>query len=329
MSGMAGPEKRVETVERHGPRWGLPRIALIAAAIVALIAVGISVWRQRAPDPATTADGAPPVQQADVGTMISQLEAKMKANPQDAAGWRMLGWSYYRTERFADAANAYRRAVAIEPKNAEGWSALGEAISLGGKGDVPAEAEAAFRRALSIDPADPRARYFLAVKKDLAGDHKGAINDWIALLKDTPAGAPWEQNVRETITQVAAKHDIDVAGRLPAAQAPAPAMQAGGPDAATDAIPGPTREQMTAAAGIPPSQQDAMVKGMVESLASKLRADPKNADGWLRLMRARMVLGDRTAATQALRDGTAAFSGDAATQKKLAEGARTLGVPGA
>ncbi|MET0269107.1 MAG: tetratricopeptide repeat protein [Sphingomonas sp.] len=319
----------METVERHGSGWGLPRIALIVAAVVALVAVGVAVWRQRAPDPATTAGGpATPTPQADVTTMIAQLEAKMKENPNDAAGWRMLGWSYYRTERFADAANAYRRATQADPKNAEGWSALGEAISLEGKGDVPTEAEAAFRRALAIDAADPRARYFLAVKKDLAGDHKGAIDDWLALLKDTPAGAPWEANVRETITQVAAKHDIAIAGRLPAPSAQA-ATSPAGPNAATDAIPGPTREQMSAAAGIPPSQQDAMVQGMVESLAGKLKANPRNADGWLRLMRARMVLGDRAAATQAWREGSAAFADDKATQARLTEGARALGVPGA
>ncbi|WP_231639323.1 tetratricopeptide repeat protein [Sphingomonas profundi] len=303
------------------------RIALLLAALIALVAVAVAVWRGTRSDPPVAAQMPPAASpQADVTTMIAQLEAKMKANPGDAAGWRMLGWSYYRTERFADAVNAYRRATLADPKNAEGWSALGEAISLAGKGDVPAEAEGAFRKALAIDPADPRARYFLAVRKDLSGDHKGAVDDWLALLKDTPPGAPWEENVRQTITQVAAKNAIDIAGRMPAGAAAPPAA---GPNAATDAIPGPTREQMSAASALPPGQQDAMVRGMVDSLAAKLKANPADADGWLRLMRARMVLGDRAAATQALRDGTAAFPADKAAQAKLAEGARALGVPGA
>ena len=72
-----------------------------------------------------------------------------------------------------------------------------------------------------------------------------------------------------------------------------------------------------------------MVKGMVDSLAAKLKANPNDADGWLRLMRARMVLNDRGGATQALRDGTAAFASDKAAQARLSEGARALGVPGA
>ncbi len=84
---------------------------------------------------------------------------------------------------------------------------------------------------------------------------------------------------------------------------------------------------MSAASALPPGQQDAMVRGMVDSLAAKLKANPQDADGWLRLMRARMVLNDRAAATQALRDGLAAFPSDKAVQAKLGDGARTLGVP--
>jgi len=72
-----------------------------------------------------------------------------------------------------------------------------------------------------------------------------------------------------------------------------------------------------------------MVRGMVESLAGKLKADPKNADGWIRLMRARMVLGEPTAATQALKDARAAFTGDASQQARFSDAAKTLGVPGA
>lgn len=315
--------RRTVSVARHdaGVRYG--RIALIAAALVAAVAVGISLWNGRANGPVTAVTPSQVQGQPDVATMIAQLENRMKESPGDAEGWRMLGWSYYRTERFADAAGAYRRAVGLDPKNAEGWSALGEAIALAAPppGSIPPEAEAAFREAVALEPANPRARYFLAVKKDIAGDHKGAIDDWLTLLAETPPGAPWEQNVRETITQVASEHGIDIAGRLPAPSAT--------PSVAADAIPGPTREQMAAASSLPPAQQDEMVRGMVDSLAAKLKANPNNADGWIRLMRAHMVLGDSQAAAQALGDGLAAFTTDQATQARMKAGARELGVPGA
>jgi cytochrome c-type biogenesis protein CcmH len=314
------PELDARAAARASRLPGFGRLALIIAAIVALIAIGVSVWRARqeaAPPPAATA--AAPV--TDVASAIGKLEARLKAEPNDAQGWRMLGWSYYQTERFADAVGAYRRATQIDPNNAEGWSALGEVIALAGKGDIPAESAAAFRKAIAIDSKDARARYFLAVEKDLSGDHKGAIDGWIALLKDTPPGAPWEENVRQTIAQTASKNKIDVAGRVPA---PAPA-KAPAASVATDAIPGPTREQLTAASSLPPGQQEAMVRGMVEGLAARLRSNPKDGDGWIRLMRARIVLGEQAAATQAYRDAVAANPSERA---RLAEAARTLGVPG-
>lgn len=303
-------------------RTGLPtRLILIVAALLALAAVAAAVWRNRTPAPVAPAATAPSQMPAgDVGSAIAGLEARLKANPNDAQGWRMLGWSYYQTERFADAAAAYRRATAIDPASAEGWSALGEAIALAGKGDVPADAAAAFRKALAIDPKDARARYFLAVQRDLAGDHKGAVDDWIALLKDSPPGAPWEANVRATIAQAAAKHGIDLAGRVPPPSA--------APAASTEAIPGPTSEQMAAASALTPGQQAAMVKNMVDTLAARLKSNPRDEEGWMRLMRARMVLGNAAAATQAYRDARAVFAGDTAVQARLAEAARTLGVPG-
>lgn len=298
------------------------RIALILAALVAAAAIGIAVMRNRAEAPPISSTATTPV--GDVPTMIAQLEARLKQDPKSAQGWQLLGWSYFETGRYGDAAKAYARAAALEPANATYWSALGEALVLSGPGGVTEEAEQAFRKALAIEPKDHRARYFIGVKKDLAGDHKGAVDDWIAVLKDTPAGAPWGLPVRELLDKVAKANGIDISGRVPPPSA-APAADG----VATAAIPGPTREQMQAARALPPGQQDAMVRGMVEGLAAKLKANPNNADGWIRLMRARMVLGESGAATQALRDGRGAFAGDAKQQARLSDAARTLGVPGA
>lgn len=298
------------------------RVALILAALIALAAVAVAITRSREQLPAETA-ATPGKPIADVPAMIAGLEAKLKQDPKNAKGWQMLGWSYFETGRYGDAAQAYRHAATLEPGNATYWSALGEALVLSGPGGVTADASNAFEKALAANPKDHRARYFIGVKKDLAGDHEAAIADWIALLKDTPAGAAWEQPVRELIAKVAKANKIDIAGRVPPPLA-APATE----DVATAAIPGPTREQMQAASAMPPSAQDQMVRGMVDGLAAKLRANPKNADGWIRLMRARMVLGETAAATQALKDARAAFAGDAAQQARFADAAKTLGVPG-
>ena len=72
-----------------------------------------------------------------------------------------------------------------------------------------------------------------------------------------------------------------------------------------------------------------MVRGMVDRLANRLRQNPRNADGWIQLMRSRMVLNDRQGAGEALRSALAAFQDDQATQRRLRTSAGELGVPGA
>lgn len=298
----------------------LARILLLLAALTAIAAVGVAIWKSRAPAaPEAVAPAAEP--QADVETMISGLEARLKAKPNDAEGWRMLGWAFFETGRFAESATAYRRATSLDPDNADYWSSLGEALVLAGSGDVPADAAHAFDKAIALDPKDPRARYFLAVRKDIAGDTQGALDGWFALLADTPAGAPWEGDLRRTIQQVAAREKIDVSARL-AAVRPAAAS----PSTATVGIPGPTREQMAAASQLPPGQQQAMVRGMVDGLATKLAANPRNPDGWIMLMRSRMTLGETDKASDAYRAALAANPGARAA---LAGAAKELGVPGA
>lgn len=234
-----------------------------------------------------------------------------------AKDWRVVGWAYAQSGNAVEAAAAYRKAAAIEPGNAENWSSLGEALQVPSASLVP-EAEAAFRKALELDPRDPRARYFLAVQKDLAGDHKGAIESWLALLKDTPPGAPWEADLRRTIEQTAAKQRIDLAGRMPPAGSTGPASAG---------IPGPSPEQLASASSLPPAQQAAMVEQMVARLEGRLKANPKDEEGWIRLMRSRMALGDSKAAQAALRSGLAALTSDSAAAGRLRSAAAELGVP--
>ena len=221
---------------------------------------------------------------------IGALREQLRQDPDNDRGWFMLGMTYRSSEHFAEAAQAFRRAAELAPRNADYAAYQGEALLLAGGDTPPPEAERLFRRALALQPGNPQARYYLATLKDMGGDHRGAVDDLVALLREAPADAPWAPQVRGAVTSIAREHHIDLAGRLP----PPPA-------AATAAIPGPTPEQMAAARAIPPSQQDQMVRAMVDGLAARLRQNPRDADGWIRLMRSRMVLHDPAAAAEALR----------------------------
>ena len=183
---------------------------------------------------------------------------------------------------------------------------------------LPTAALLDFERALTIDPKDPRARYFLAVKLDLAGDHAGAIAAWLALLADTPKGASWEADLRRTIEQTGKINGIATAARLAAVVQPM-----GAPPASNAAMAGPNSEQLQAAARMRPDEQRTMAEGMVTRLEERLKTDPSNVDGWLMLIRSRMTLGQSDAARGALASAVAANPAKAA---ELRAQAAALGV---
>ncbi len=310
-----------ESNKMAGGMTGTNRAILIAAFVLLAAAIGYAIWRDSAPaaaDPAAQGAAAPSDQ-------ITELEARAQREPDSAEAWTALGAARFDMSDFAGAAAAYEKAVALSPDSAGLWSALGEARVMESDSDpMPPAALEAFNKAIALDAKDPRARYFLAVKKDVGGDHKAAIEDWFALLADTPQGAPWEADLRRTIEQVGQIHKIDVATRL--ANTQARPLTANEMPVAARAIPGPSRADMEAASQLPKGQQDQMIEGMVSGLEAKLKANPADVDRWIMLMRSRMTLGETAKAAQALKDGIAA---NPAAAGRLKAQAQLLGVPGA
>jgi cytochrome c-type biogenesis protein CcmH len=297
-------------------------IALVLAGLLALAALVVAVTRSGddGAQPAAAA-AAPGGAAASIEQMITSLRQRIAGDPDNAEAWFLLGMAYRDTEQVQQAAQAFRRAMELQPDNVMHVAYLAESQLLLGTEAGLAEARRLLDRAAAIDAREPMVRFYRATLKDRDGDPRGAVDELIALVRDAPAGSGWEPQVRDAATAIARQHGIDIAGRLPE---PRPAAST-----ATAAIPGPTREQMAAASSIPPGQQNEMVKGMVDRLAARLQSNPRDAEGWVRLMRSRMVLGERDAAGAALRSGLAAFNDDSSTQGQLRSAARDLGVPGA
>ncbi len=319
---------------------GSGALGQIAVAVAVLVTLGGTLLYSRLGTPETP--GTPPASgpvaaaptaagggDAQVTAMIGQLEARLKTSPSDPEGWRMLGWARYSQGQFAAAADAYSRAAALSPNRGDLQSALGEALTLAANGTVTPAAKTAFDRAVATDPGDARARYFQGVVRDQAGDHAGAVDLWVALLKSAPAGAPWAADVRRTVTQVAGQAGISLTGRLPAdtaatTVAPPPL----GAAATVGAIPQPSDSQTAAVRAMAPDAQQAFIRQMVDGLAARLKTNPQDPDGWLRLIRARMVQGDTPAAVAAKEEALAALT-DPGQRAAVAQGAKALGVPGA
>lgn len=286
-------------------------ILLGAAAVLAAGSIGFNIYGGGSEEPAREVA-------ADSEPTIADLRAAAEASPDDAGPWGVYAYALYEGEQFEEAVAAYERATEIEPGAAELWSALGEArvmavdAASAAADPMPAIAVEAFERALELDPQEPRARFYLAVKKDIEGDSEGAISDWLALLRDSPPGAPWEGNVVQTIRQVGAIANIDVDGRLASVmegRSPDVALPGSGEvagDSATAAVRGPSAQQVADASRMRPSEQRDMAVGMVEGLEENLKTDSKNVDRWVMLMRSRMQLGEPDKARTALNNAIAA-----------------------
>jgi len=70
------------------------------------------------------------------------------------------------------------------------------------------------------------------------------------------------------------------------------------------------------------------VRNMVESLAQRLRVDGSDADGWMRLMRAYMVLGQPDKARAAAAEARRALANDADKLHRVNEVAKSVGIGG-
>lgn len=325
-------------------------IALMAAALIATGVVAYSLGARQGGG-GTAADsnasrtagnaaaGADSGQQAAIAAAegrIRQLEEALRRDPDNHQAWFELGQLYRQFERFADAATAFRRAMELQPNNSNYQNYLGEALVFTAtRGRQPlTEAERYFRRALELEPGNAMSRFYLATIKNDRGDHRGAIDDLIALLRDPPGGAPLPPQVRDSAIALARQYNIDITGRLPALPAGEPATPAtpgagSGAELATAGIPGPTPDQLRAAGGMTPTQQSELGRSMVDRLAGRLRQNPRDARGWIMLMRSRMALNEPQLAAEALRTAQATFQNDSATQAQLRQAAQALGVPGA
>ncbi|OQW60725.1 MAG: c-type cytochrome biogenesis protein CcmI [Proteobacteria bacterium SG_bin9] len=285
-------------------------VAIVALAGLPLVAAGVYLAigspslgdfplaeRQRATDVAT----------ASLERLVAQVEAHLEKNPSDARGWEVLAPVLFKQGRFDDAARAFRNIITHKGENAARRADLGEALSAAAGGVISTDAKNEFERAVALDPTEVKSRYFLGVAADQDGRPADARKIWQDMLASAPADAPWRPLVQAALEQtggaVAANNNSGVA-------------------------PGPTAEDVAAARDLNETDRNAMVRGMVDRLATRLKQDGNDVQGWLRLVRAYMVLGEADTARQAISDARRVFEKDDARLRELNDGVKQLGIGG-
>jgi cytochrome c-type biogenesis protein CcmH len=276
-----------------------------AVAIVALVGLPIAAVAFYLPlgspelgdFPLAARSRAPDGQQPLVN-LVAQVEAHLEKNPTDGRGWTVLAPVLGRLGRYDDAVRAWRNAISYAGDSSDRRADLGEALVAAAGGVVTGEAKAEFERALSMNAEESKASYFLGVAAEQDGRGADAAVIWKAMLEKAPPDAPWRPLVQAAIARVG--------GTVPAL----------------------SEEAMAAAKGMTETDRNAMVRGMVDRLATRLKQNGDDVEGWLRLVRAYLVMGEREKAVSARADARQAVGSDAERLRQLNEGLKNLGLDG-
>ena len=242
------------------------------------------------PDEPLASRRVAPQTNGEIEAAVAAVEARLIAKPDDGKGWAVIAPVYMRLERYADAAHAYAEALRLLGEDPLRRSAYGEALVAAAGGVVTDEARQAFDRALTEQPGQPQARFYVALAAEQDGKKADAIRDYQVVAR-----------------RFAARRAVAERGE----RAPGGAQRRAGAGGGRAAI---------------PEAQRPMIEGMVSRLATRLASNGGSVDEWSRLIRAYTVLHEADKAKAALADARKALAPDANAVASLDALARDLGL---
>ncbi|MDZ4789655.1 MAG: c-type cytochrome biogenesis protein CcmI [Hyphomicrobiales bacterium] len=269
------------------PNWAAGAVA-IAITVLSLL-VYLLTGAPQMPGQPLAARLESPDESNKIEPMIAKVEARLRTNPEDGAGWNVIAPVYMRVQRFEDAADAFRKAMALTGETPDRLAGYGEASIAANDGVATALARSALQKALKQRPDLLRARFFLAVADENQGDKSAARAGYETLLKSSLA-PDWRKAVEAKIAALDGK-------TLPNTQTPG--------DVAA-------RQQM--------------IEGMVAGLADRLGKNGGEVDEWLRLVRAYSVLGKKGDAIATVEKARSQYAGNLDALKQINDFASAMGL---
>lgn len=177
-------------------RWPLVAVALLVPLLAVTLYAAIGNPKALQPQPA-----APQVGPEQIENMVAGLARRLAAQPNDADGWRMLARSYETLRRFDQAADAYRRLLALEPNNADLLVDYAVVLGMTLNTTLAGEPEAYLAKALVINPNHIQA---LALSGSAAlerGDAAAAVKPWKKILALVPADSDIGRSIANNIAK--------------------------------------------------------------------------------------------------------------------------------
>jgi cytochrome c-type biogenesis protein CcmH len=289
------------------------RLTAMAAAVLAIpfIAVLLYGWRGSPDLPGRPIASLSSEEHANsIAGIIARIESHLEEDPNDGKGWEVVAPVYMRLERYDDAVKARRNALNLLGATPIREVDLGEALTAAAGGVVTVEAKAAFDRAIAADDNSFKAMFYLGLAAEQDGKADEAVRIWRDLIGKSPPDAPWLTVVRESVA------------RVEGTEVPQ------GPVVSAAPARGPTAQDVAAASNMTSDERNQFIRDRVESLAVRLRQDGSDIDGWLRLLNAYKVLGERDKAKAAVGEARKALAREPDKLRQLEQGIKELGVGG-
>lgn len=139
--------------------------------------------------------------QHDAAPMITALEAKLKSNPDDAAGWYMLARSYATIGNYGEAARAFAKASELFPEDARLLADYADALAMAQGQSLQGKPLELINKALKLNPNDEKALNLAASAAYQNKDFAQAAAYWRRLLKVLPPDADIAKDITAAIDE--------------------------------------------------------------------------------------------------------------------------------
>ena len=194
---------------------GVWRKRMPAALLSVLLPVGALVLYLEVGDPraaVTVAMNTPDTHSntgADVETMVTRLEKRLRETPDNLEGWIVLARSREILEEFDAATMAYKRALELAEQQqvpaqfqARLYADMADALASARGGALDKPVQAALTAALKLDPDQPKALALAGTAALREGDAAGARNYWQRLLKLLEPDSDMALRVQNDLTRL-------------------------------------------------------------------------------------------------------------------------------
>jgi cytochrome c-type biogenesis protein CcmH len=149
--------------------------------------------------------GAPkaPIENARAADAATISERQAMGNKFGTSqSWLILADALTRQGQYAAAADVLRSAVRKDPKDADLWVAMGNALVGHSDGLISPAAQLAFQRAADISPAHPGPPFFMGLALAQSGKLPEARAIWMKLLARTPVDAPYRDDLSARLARI-------------------------------------------------------------------------------------------------------------------------------